>query len=391
MKDWEQDLALASIDTPAHVIDARAIDQNLEILAEVRHRTGCRVLLALKAFAFCPLFPLVSRYLDGITASSLNEARLGREHFGKEVHVCAPAYKDEEFPDLLSRADHIVFNSLAQLRHFALKMGSSGRYVEKGLRLNPMHSETEFALYDPCAEFSRLGVRRKSLKRDDADSVDGFHFHTLCEANAGAFARTLKEVERQFGDLFGCVKWLNIGGGHHITREDYDRDTLCREIERIKREYDLEVYIEPGEAVALNAGVLVASVLDIIENQKKIAILDTSASAHMPDVLEMPYRPQVIGAGGPGEFAYEYRLGGNTCLAGDVIGDYTFSRPLKVGDKLVFRDMAHYTMVKSTTFNGLSLPDVYLFDSSTGEVNKVYEYRYKDFERKNGDMRGKAG
>lgn len=384
MKGWEQHLPLTSIDTPAHVIDVKAVEHNLEILEGIRRSTGCRILLALKAFAFCPLFSFVRRRLDGVTSSSLNEARLGRKYFGKEVHICAPAYKEGEFDELLTCADHIVFNSLAQLRHFAPQLDASSKYVERGIRLNPMHSETEVSLYDPCADFSRLGVRRKKIEIEDMAGLDGLHFHTLCEANAGALARTLREVERQFGSLLKHAGWLNIGGGHHITRPDYDRELLCSEITRIKKKYDVQVYLEPGEAVVLNAGALVASVLDVIENRKQVAILDTSASAHMPDVLEMPYRPEVVGAGQPGVFANEYRLGGNTCLAGDIIGDYSFKHPLDAGMKLVFRDMAHYTMVKSTTFNGLSLPDVYLFDSGAGDIEKVYKYDYADFERKNG-------
>jgi carboxynorspermidine decarboxylase len=322
-------------------------------------------------------------HLDGVTASSLYEAKLGREIFGGEVHLCAPAYKEEEFDSLLACADHVVFNSLSQFELYRPRLDSKSSTAEAGIRINPQHSETSVSLYDPCARFSRLGVPASRLSGLDPADVDGLHFHNLCEGNADSLSRTLRVVEDQCGALLGHINWINFGGGHHISRHDYNSALLCGEILRFKDRYGVQVYLEPGEAAVLNAGVLVSSVLDIVCNEKRIAVMDTSASAHMPDVLEMPYRPEVAGAGAQGELKHDYRLAGNTCLAGDVTGDYSFDNELKPGRKLVFRDMAHYTIVKATTFNGLRLPNIYLFDSSTGRLDEAYRYSYGEFARKN--------
>ncbi len=366
--------------TPYYAVDIALLERNLEVLAEVQRRAGCRILLALKGFALWSAFPVIRRYLHGIAASSLHEAQLGREEFGKEVHVYAPAYRDDEFDDLLACADHLIFNSFTQWRRFRARGLAHRPEVSFGLRVNPEHSEVAVKLYDPCAPGSRLGILRENFEEDELTGISGLHFHTLCELNADALARTLPAFEKRFGAYVDRMQWVNFGGGHHITRKDYDVDLLCRLILEFKARHNVAVYLEPGEAIALNTGFLVASVLDITHNATDIAILDTSASTHMPDVIEMPYRPVIEGAGLPGEFPHTYRLGGMTCLAGDVIGDYSFPQPLRPGDKLVFHDMAHYSMVKNTTFNGVRLPDIVLYDSRTGDVNVVREFGYSDYK-----------
>lgn len=329
------------------------------------------------------VYPLIGRYLDGVTSSSLFEARLGREEMGREVHVYAPAYIEEEFDELLKYADHIVFNSFGQWAKFrdkvkAFSSAASGK-IGCGIRMNPEYSEIKTPIYDPCGENSRLGVTLSNFRPEELDGIDGLHFHTMCEQNSDVLERTVKVVDAKFGKYIQSMKWINLGGGHHITRPDYDIEALVRSILFFKEKYGVEVYLEPGEAVALNAGFLVAGVLDIVENGMKIAILDASAVCHMPDVLEMPYRPDIIGAGRPLEYGYTYRLGGNTCLAGDIIGDYSFRRPLKTGDKLVFCDMAHYTMVKNNTFNGVNLPSIALCNEEDG-IKIIRKFGYEDFK-----------
>ena len=336
-----------ALPTPFYLIDEGLLTKNLEILKAVQERTGCRILLALKGFSMYSVFPLVGKFLSGVTASSLFEARLGYEEMGKEVHVYAPAYKEEEFDELLRYADHIVFNSFDQWNRFKDKAKrAKPKKVECGIRLNPEYSEISTPIYNPCYQNSRLGVTLKNFRPGELGGIDGLHFHTMCEQNSDTLMRTVRVVDEKFGPFIKDMKWLNLGGGHHITRPDYDMETLIRSILFFKDKYDIEIYLEPGEAIALNTGFLVASVLDVVENGMAIAVLDTSAACHMPDVLEMPYRPEIIGAGKPGDHPYTYRLGGLTCLAGDVIGDYSFRKPLKSGDRLVFCDMAHYTMVK---------------------------------------------
>jgi len=367
--------------TPCYVCDEGALERNLKILDFVQKRTGCRILLALKGFAMFRIFPLIRKYLSGVTASSLDEARLGFEEFGKEVHLCAPAYQTGEFDKLVNYCSHIVFNSFAQWDRFKDRVPGKDKKVLCGIRINPEHSEVGTPIYDPCQPFSRLGVTRKNFKENDIDGITGLHFHTLCERNADSLERTLKKVEEKFGAFIAHMEWINFGGGHHITRRDYNVDLLCSMIRDYKKRYAVEVYLEPGEAVALNAGVLVASVLDIIHNKMDIAILDTSAAAHMPDVLEMPYRPKVADAGKPGEYPYTYRLGGATCLAGDTIGDYSFAEKLKVGSKLIFLDMAHYTMVKNTTFNGVRLPSIAIQDTY-GRMRVVRKFHYADYRNR---------
>jgi carboxynorspermidine decarboxylase len=372
-------LAETRVDTPCWVVDLGQLRANLELLEFVRRRTESKILLALKGFAAWRTFPLVRRYLDGVAASSPDEARLGREEFGREVHAYAPAYSLGDLQEIVRHADHLVFNSLGQYRHFRELVRERAPGVECGLRINPEHSEVKVALYDPCARYSRLGVTRSELGDVELAGLDGLHFHTLCEKDADALERTLAVVEEKFGSWLDRVRWVNFGGGHHITRPGYDLERLVRVVREFRARHRVEVYLEPGEAVALDAGVLVASVLDIVTNELPIAILDTSAAAHMPDVLEMPYRPPLVGARQPGEYPYTYRLTGLTCLAGDVIGDYSFLRELRVGDQVVFGDMAHYSMVKATTFNGVRLPSIATFDPETGSLVLVRRFGYQDF------------
>lgn len=368
--------------TPCYVIQEEQLRQNLEILKGVMDRTGCKILLAQKAFSMYEVYPLIAQYLSGTTASGLYEARLGAEEmgipFGKETHIFSPAYKEEEFDEILTYCDHIVFNSFEQLERFGKRTAEAGKSV--GLRINPQYSTQEgHEIYDPCAAGSRLGVTIEKFRPEFLEYVDGLHFHTLCEQDAQPLHDTLKEVERQFGEWLPKMKWLNFGGGHHITREGYDITLLEQCICDMKEKYDLEIFLEPGEAVALNAGVLLTKVEEIVENSIQIAILDTSAACHMPDVLEMPYRPPLQDGYEAEEKAYTYRLAGPTCLAGDVIGDYSFAEPLKRGDTLTFEDMAIYTMVKNNTFNGMRLPAIVLEDKD-GECRVVRQFGYEDFK-----------
>ncbi len=374
------DINFGALPTPCYIVDERLLVKNLEILDSVQKRTGCRILLAQKGFSMFSVYPLIGEYLKGVTSSSLFEARLGREEMDKEVHVYAPAYIEEEFDELMSYSDHIVFNSFDQWKKFRDRVKNySSRKIECGIRVNPEYSEIETPIYNPCYTNSRLGVTLSNFKPGELDGIDGLHFHTMCEQNSDTLERTIKVVDEKFGAFIKNMKWLNMGGGHHITRPDYDIEALVRSIMYFKDKYGVEVYLEPGEAIALNTGFLVAKVLDVIDNGMKIAILDASAACHMPDVLEMPYRPNIIGAGMPDDQAFTYRLGGNTCLAGDIIGDYSFKQPLKPGDKLVFCDMAHYTMVKNNTFNGVNLPSIALYNEKEG-ARIVRRFGYEDFK-----------
>lgn len=386
------------IQTPAFIVDEDLIRKNLEVLSSVKARTGCKILLALKGFALWPMFPLIRETLDGVCASSPWEARLGREEFSKEVHAFAAAYSEADFQELLTLCDEIDFNSFAQFKTFR---GEMNKDVKFGLRINPECStqEPEHAIYDPCAPKSRLGITQKQFEAERdlrarssvlgepappefLQGISGLHFHTLCEQNADALETTLNAVEEKFGEFLPQMEWVNFGGGHHITRDDYDIDRLCRLVNAFKEKYKVQVILEPGEAVALNAGVLVTSVLDIVENDGPIAILDTSCTCHMPDVLEMPYCPEIEGAGLPNEKNHTFRLAGLSCLAGDVIGDYSFDRPLKPGDRLVFKDMAHYTMVKTTFFNGIQHPAIAI--QRGGEIKVIREFNYQDYKQRLG-------
>lgn len=407
---------LETIPTPAFVVDMKALRKNASILKDVSDRSGAHILLAQKAFSCYATYPELSKYLSGTTASGYHEARLGYEEmgkpFGKETHVYAPAFTSEDMDKLLPICDHIIFNSINQWkthRSRALSFSKSTHTAASdftgdaasncpsfGLRMNPEYSEIETDIYNPCVKGSRLGILRELLDRELGcgspvteeiwnrsifSGIEGLHFHTHCEQGFGPLSRTIKVIEEKFGDLLSLpqIKWLNLGGGHHITKDGYDREGLISEVKRLSEKYNVTVYLEPGEAVAIDAGYLIGTVMDIVENGMKIAILDVSAACHMPDVLEMPYRPPLKSAFDAGEEPYTYRLAGNTCLAGDVIGDYSFGKELHAGDRLYFLDMAMYTMVKDNTFNGMPLPSVWLLEEGGDAVN-IKTFSYDDFK-----------
>ena len=372
-------MKLEQVSTPAYILEEDKLIKNLEILKRVQEESGCKILLAQKCFSMFRVYPLIGQYISGCTASGLYEARLGFEEMKKENHVFSPAYKEEDFDEILSYCDHIIFNSVNQLCKFKEKCQKAGKSF--GLRINPQCStQGDHAIYDPCAPGSRLGVTADKLTAADLEGVDGLHFHTLCEQNADALETTLQAVEAKFGHYLHRMKWLNMGGGHHITRADYDVEKLISLIRHVKETYHLEVYLEPGEAVALNAGLLKATVLDKVENGGiTTLILDASAACHMPDVLEMPYRPPLKDSGQPGEKTYTYRLSSYTCLAGDIIGDYSFNRELDEGDVLYFEDVAIYSMVKNNTFNGIPLPDL-VVKKADGSCELVKRFGYDDFK-----------
>lgn len=396
MVERSLDTLLAKLPTPCYVIDEARLKVNGEILKDVQQRTGCKILLAQKAFSNYDLYPLLSEYLAGTEASGLYEARLGAEEMpDKECHVFCAAYRQEEFAELLRWADHIVFNSPNQLKKYGMQAKGAGKSI--GLRINPQCSTQDgHAIYDPCAPGSRLGTTRAQWDAQMSEEwvaiLDGLHFHTLCEQNADALEITLQAVEEKFGDVLPRMKWLNMGGGHHITREDYDISLLEKCICHMADTYDLQIYLEPGEAVALNAGYLVTEVLDVQERYAgtrddfDIAILDMSAACHTPDVIEMPYRPPLRNAGEAGEYAYTYRLGGPTCLAGDIVGDYSFAEKIQEGDRLIFEDMAIYTMCKNNTFNGMPLPGIYLLKEN-GDTQLLAKFGYEDFKMRLGRKR----
>ena len=363
------------VPTPSYLVYEELLEKNLRILAELAEDTGAKVLLAQKCFSMYHYYPLIGRYLSGTTASGIYEARLSQEEMGKENHVFKPAYEEDEIPRLAAICDHIVFNSFAQWERFGAAARAAG--ASCGIRINPERSTQEHAIYDPCAPNSRLGVKIADFRADLLDGIDGLHFHTLCEQGADALAATLEAVEEKFGKYLYGMKWLNFGGGHHITREGYDVSLLKRLIRHVQDTYDVAVYLEPGEAVALNAGFLVAEVLDVQTDGN--VILNTSAACHMPDVIEMPYRPPVIHAEAEGEKPYTYTLAGPTCLAGDTIGTYSFDVPLSIGDRVVFGDMAIYTMVKNNTFNGMPLPNI-IAVAPNGDWEVVREFGYDDFK-----------
>lgn len=366
--------------SPAYVVDLGRLRHNLAILDHVQQKSGAKILMALKAFSMWSVFPIISQTLKGVCASSPWEARLGREEFGGEVHSFAAAFKENDVRELLSISDHLVFNSFNQLERFRPLWEESG--VSIGLRVNPEHSEGHTAIYDPCAPNSRLGIPRAEFDGCSLSGVKGLHFHTLCEQLFEPLQRTATVFEEKFGQFLPGMKWLNLGGGHHITREGYDIDALIELVKYFREKYDLEVYLEPGEAIAIGTGVLVGEVLDVVCNGMETAILDVSATCHMPDCLEMPYRPTITNGFDPGEKPHTYRLGGPSCLAGDVIGDWSFEAPLEPGDRLCFEDMAHYTMVKTTTFNGIQHPAICTYEPRTGELDVKRRFGYPDFRAK---------
>ncbi|MGK7910698.1 MAG: carboxynorspermidine decarboxylase [Synechococcus sp.] len=371
------------VPSPCFVVDQEAVRLNLEILARIQAESGAKVLMALKAFSMFSLAPLISKYLCGTCASGWHEARLGAEEFGGEVHTFSAAYSAEDLHKILQISDHVVFNSFGQWQRFqpmiqqALKVRSQLKF---GLRVNPMHSEGATPIYDPCVPGSRLGIPKSEFDGQDLTGLSGLHFHTLCEQDFPPLSRTLDVIEDQFADWLPMLEWVNFGGGHLITRKGYQIDASIDRIRAFQARYGVQVYLEPGEAIAIHTGVLVCEVLDVVRNDIDIAILDTSATCHMPDTLEMPYRAEVFGAGNAGDKASTYRLGGLTCLAGDVMGDYSFDAPLRIGQRLMFDDMAHYTMVKTTTFNGTKLPAIAIWDSSTDKLRVVKTFGYEDFK-----------
>jgi carboxynorspermidine decarboxylase len=385
MHPWNERFArldLSRLPSPCFVVDEAKVEENLQLLAKVQKESGAKVLAALKAFSMWSLGPLVGKYLSGTCASGVHEAKLGREHYGGEVHTYSAAYSEKDLREVLELSDHVVFNSPAQWKRFRGLCEAAPGHKEFGLRVNPEHSEGKVALYDPCAPFSRLGTPRDAIKPGDLDGLTGLHFHTLCEQDFPPLERTLKAFEEKFGGLMQGMKWANFGGGHHVTRPGYQVEELIRTLRGFAERYKVQVYIEPGEAIAYHSGVLVAEVLDVMHNGMPIAILDTSATCHMPDTLEMPYRAGITGAADPGKLAHTYRLGGQSCLAGDVIGDYSFAQPLEIGRRLVFEDMAYYTMVKTTTFNGVRLPSIAIWNSTSDALKVVRDFGYEDFKER---------
>lgn len=371
------------VPSPCFVVDEVAIENNLKTLARIQTESGAKVLLALKAFSMFSLAPLIDRYLSGICASGLHEAKLGKEEFNGEVHTYSAAFSEKDLPEILSLSDHLVFNSFAQWQRFQDKIQQAKQLkpeLEFGLRVNPMHSEGTTEIYDPCAPGSRLGILADEFFQHSLEGISGLHFHTLCEQSFAPLARTLDVIEEKFADILPTLKWVNFGGGHHITAADYPVDALIERVKTFQAKYDVQVYLEPGEAIAINTGVLVSEVLDLTHNDIDIAILDTSATCHMPDTIEMPYRADIFGADLPDQKAYTYRLGGQTCLAGDVMGVYSFDSPLSIGQRLMFDDMSHYTMVKTTTFNGIGLPAIAIWNSETDSIKLVKTFGYEDFK-----------
>lgn len=380
LKDFPREITDRA-ETPCYLISEDVIRRNCEILDSVQKRTGAKIMLALKAFALPKVFPLISSYLHGVCASGPIEAQLGYEEFKRETHTYSPAFTDSQMERTIKYSDHIVFNSISQWHLHRDKIKAGGKHIEIGLRVNPGHAEVEVELYNPCLPGSRFGVSPQDLEGVDLTGIDGLHFHAMCEQNSDVLERVLASFEKRFGHLIPQMKWINFGGGHHITREDYDLELLCRLINDFRKKYNnIQVYLEPGEAVVLNAGVFVTSVLDTIHNGMDIAVCDCSAETHMPDVLAMPYRPKLIGE--PENGKYTYRLGGISCLSGDVIGDYKFNEPLKRGDRLVFTDMALYSFVKNTNFNGVALPSLITFSLEKGTFEVVRKFGYEDYKNR---------
>jgi carboxynorspermidine decarboxylase len=368
----------ADIPSPCYVCDEEKLEQNLALMRDVQERAGIDIILALKGFSMWSTFPLVRQHLKGATSSGVWEAKLAREHIGGDVHVFSPAYKPKDIEQLLGLVNHISFNSIAQWNRYKDQVLASN--VSPGLRINPENQEADTPLYDPCAPGSRLGILAKDINQADLSGIEGFHCHNLCECDSYAAERTLNAIEDKFGQYLPQLKWLNLGGGHLMTRQGYNVEHLIETLKAFKAKYpNLEIVLEPGSAVAWQCGPLIAEVVDIVENEHKVLILDISATAHMPDVLEMPYRPTITGAGLPDEKGFTYKLGGNSCLAGDVMEAYSFDKPLEVGSRLIFEDMLHYTMVKTTFFNGVQHPGIGILRKN-GEFEMIREFTYEDFK-----------
>ena len=365
--------------TPYWLLEETLLENNLKILAYIKEQTDVKILLALKGYALWQSFPMVSHYLDGCCASGLHEAKLSDEKFKKELHTYSPAFKEEEIEEIAKISQHLVFNSPAQFKRFAPLAKRYNPSVSLGLRTNPEYSEAPVELYNPCGLYSRLGTTLSNFDESLLEELDGLHFHALCEQDAYALEKVLEAFEAKFGKYLSQMKWVNFGGGHHITRKDYDVEKLIQILNTFQAKYPhLQLYLEPGEAVGWETGTLVTSVLDIVHNGVDIAILDTSAEAHMPDTIIMPYRADVRDADEAGKKAYTYRLAGNTCLAGDVMGDYSFDKPLTIGEQIIFEDQMHYTMVKATTFNGVPLPSIAI-QRKNGSIDLLKEFGYEDF------------
>lgn len=381
-KEDYPEFIIQQVKTPCYLISEDVLERNCKTLDWVQKKTGAKILLALKAYSLPATFPLLSKYLAGVCASGLFEAKLGREYFQKEVHTFSPAYKEEELEAIARVSDVIIFNTIEQLVKFQPRVKKINPQIQIGLRINPEYSEVEVELYNPCTPKSRFGVLSSELKEEHLSFLDGLHFHALCEQDSIHLEKVLNAVKEKFYPYLSKIKWLNLGGGHHITRAGYNIDLLIRLIKDLKQEFHLDIYLEPGEAVVLNAGVAVTSVLEVITREQNIAIVDISAENHLPDVLAMPYRPQIIGADLPQRKKYTYILGGPTCLAGDIIGTYSFDNPLKPGDKLVLTDMALYTFVKNTFFNGINLPSMATFNLKEKQVKLIREFSYADYKSK---------
>ncbi len=367
-----------NLQTPAYILEEKKLKKNLELLDFIQKQSGAKILLALKGFAFKSSFPLMREYLHGCCASGLHEAKLAHEEFQKEVHTYAPAFKEEEIDEIIMISHHLVFNSFSQWQKYREK--AQGK-VSCGLRINPEVSASPTDLYNPCSTYSRLGITKSEFQKEELKGVEGLHFHALCEQGVDALEMVLEGFEEKFSDFIPQMKWINFGGGHHITKKGYDVEKLIMIVKAFKARYDVEVYLEPGEAVGWQTGVLVSTVLDIVHNGIDIAILDTSAEAHMPDTIIMPYRSEVRGASEAGKKAHTYRLAGNTCLAGDIMGDYSFDTPLTVGDKVIFEDQIHYTIVKNTTFNGIPLPSI-MIEKEDGMIEVVNSFSYDTYKNR---------
>jgi len=382
LKNKEIDLLdLKNVKTPCYICEEKLLKQNLQLLEYVQNKSGAKIILALKGFAMWSTFPLIEKYLKGCTASGLHEAKLACETFRGEVHTYSPAFNDDDIKEIAEISDHIVFNSPTQLFRYKDQVKKINKDISMSLRINPESSSSPKEIYNPCGIYSRLGTTLSNFDEDVLNYVDGFNFHALCEQDVDALEKVLASFEEKFSKYFKNLKYINFGGGHHITKNGYDVDKLIRIIQEFKEKYGVEVYLEPGEAIGWETGVLVSSVLDIVHNGMDIAILDTSAEAHMPDTLAMPYRADVRDSGKPGEKKYTYRLGGNTCLAGDIMGDYSFDEPLKVGQKIIFEDQIHYTFVKNTTFNGIKLPSLAILRQNN-DLEIVKEFGYEDYKHR---------
>ena len=375
-----------TLNTPAYICEENLLENNLQILDYVQKQSGAKIILALKGFAMWSTFPLVAKYLKGCTASGLHEARLANEEFKvhnkeAEVHTYSPAFSAEDIKEVARISDHIVFNTPSQLFKYASLVKEINSKISISLRINPEVSSSPKDIYNPCGIYSRLGTTLANFDENVLEHIEGLNFHALCEQNVDALEEVLIAFEKNFSSYFKNLKYINFGGGHHVTKKDYDVEKLIKLVKEFRQKYNLDVYLEPGEAVGWETGYLVSSVLDVFKNGMNVAILDTSAEAHMPDTLAMPYRADVRGSGAAGEKKYTYRLGGNTCLAGDIMGDYSFDEPLEVGDKVIFEDQIHYTFVKNTTFNGIKLPSLAILRKS-GELDIVKEFGYKDYRNK---------